>query len=201
MPAGGEQIRRPMAAVPITLAPARPEASSIPHTMPRRRGSIPPPPGSLRTRFQGWYGRLAIGPADHGKRAAQRDEVDVMARRGCIRPGLAPPGHAAVHELRVAPQAVVRTYAQAFGHARTEDPSMRASALSSRAQEQLPALRLLLRSIPTERRPRPEYDVGGCAAARHPTRPEPGSTRRTSAPMSDSIIPANGAGARVRPVR
>ena len=54
------------------------------------------------------------------KRAGERDVVDVVPGRVSERAVLPPPGHAPVHEARVARQAVVGTEPEAFGHPRPE---------------------------------------------------------------------------------
>ena len=51
--------------------------------------------------------RSLAGPAEVGERAGERDVVDVVAGRRRVRAVLAPPGHAAEHQLRVACEAHV----------------------------------------------------------------------------------------------
>ena len=79
---------------------------------------MPPPPKSP-TRLSGGTGRLARA-ADRLERAGQRDVVDVVAGGVGVRAVLAPAGHAAVDEPRVAGEADVGAEAEALGHAGPE---------------------------------------------------------------------------------
>ena len=64
-------------------------------------------------------GRLA-DTTEVRERAGERDVVDVVAGRLRERTVLAPPGHAPVHQLRVAGEAHVGTEPEPFGHAGPE---------------------------------------------------------------------------------
>ncbi|MNZ81137.1 hypothetical protein D3C78_997940 [compost metagenome] len=65
-------------------------------------------------------GGRAVGVAHGVDHAGQRDVVEVMAGGRRQRTALAPAGHAAVDQLRIARQAHVRTEAETFHHAGAE---------------------------------------------------------------------------------
>ena len=66
--------------------------------------------------------RRLAGPADRLERAGERDVVDVVAGPRRVRAVLAPAGHAAVDELRVAGEHRVGAEAEALHHARAGSP-------------------------------------------------------------------------------
>src|SRR5205823_6411463 len=110
--------------------------------------------------------RLAAGAAEVRERAREGDVVDVVARG--LREGavLAPPGHSAVDELRVAGQAHVRTEAQALGHAGPETLDERVGFLYE-SQYRFDAVRVF--EIDADRAPpaRHRVDVLSREVARH----------------------------------
>ena len=69
------------------------------------------------------------GPTEVRERAGERDVVDVVAGRVRERPVLAPAGHAAVHEPRVAGEARVGADAEPLGHAGPEALDQRVGLL------------------------------------------------------------------------
>jgi len=85
--------------------------------------------------------RLVLG-ADRVQRAGERDVVDVVAGGLGEWPLLAPAGHAAVDQLRVALEADVGADAEALGDAGTERLG-HAMGLLDQAQHDLDAFRLL----------------------------------------------------------
>ena len=94
--------------------------------------------------------RLATLPTEVRERAGERDVVDVVARGLRHRTVLAPPGHAAVHELRVAREAVVGTEAEPLGHARAVALDQRVGLLDE-PQHRFDTFRLL--QVDTDRPP------------------------------------------------
>ena len=94
--------------------------------MPNAR-NIPPPPKSP-TRLIGGVGLLPVA-TEVRERAGERDVVDVVAGRVRERPVLAPAGHAAVHEPRVAGEADVGPEAEALGDAGPEALDQRVGRL------------------------------------------------------------------------
>ena len=98
--------------------------------------NMPPPPKSP-TRLIGGVGLLA-GATEVRERAGERDVVDVVAGGLRHRTVLAPAGHAAVDELRVAGETHVGAETEPLGHARAvaleraRRPARRAAARARR---------------------------------------------------------------------
>ena len=86
--------------------------------------------------------RLAARAAEVRERTGERDVVDVVAGGLRHRTVLAPAGHAAVDELRVAGEADVGTEAEALGHARPVALDQRVGLLDQ-PQHQLDAFGVL----------------------------------------------------------
>ena len=135
-------------------------------------------------------GRLPGAP-EVRERAGERDVVDVVTGGLRERTVLAPPGHAPVHEPRVAREAHVGPEPESLGDAGPVPLDERVGPLHQ-PQHGLDAVGVLevdgdvAATAPRRRRTR----SAGSSARRASTR----STRTTSAPMSDSNIPANGPG-------
>ena len=169
--------------------PSAARASSA-QAMPKP-SSMPPPPKSP-TRLSGGTGACALA-AERVQHAGERDVVDVVAGARGERPVLAPAGHAAVDQPRVARRG--RHPARGRGAPSRRGESLRSarrpSPISSSAAA---AASFAFRSSVTERLPRiitsiqrSRFRPRSVAAGR--------STSSTSAPMSASSMPANGAGA------
>ncbi len=86
--------------------------------------------------------RLAAGAPEVGERARERDVVDVVTRGLRHRALLPPPGHAPVHELRVAGEAVVGPKSHAFGDPGPEALEQRVGVLD-KAQDRFHAVGVL----------------------------------------------------------
>ncbi len=95
------------------------------------------------------------------QRAGERDVVDVVAGGLRERPVLAPAGHAAVDEPRVAREADVGAEPEPLHHAGPEALDQRVGLLDQRSAAATPSA--CLRSSATERRPRSARRSGGVA--------------------------------------
>lgn len=102
------------------------------------------------------------------------------------RPSLAPARHAAIDQPEISPCAIYRPQAQALHDTRAEALDEAVRRLDQ-TQHRLDSRRLL--EVEDDRVPAAIENVEPAAAARASTR----SMRRTSAPMSASIIAAKGA--------
>ena len=102
-------------------------------------------------------GRLAA-TADGVERAGEGDVVDVVAGGLGVGAVLAPAGHAAVDELGVAGQAVIRADAEALGHAGAEALDEHVGLLDH-GEHRLDALRAL--EVDADRAAAAVQDVGG----------------------------------------
>ena len=125
-------------------------ASSTAHTTPK--ASIMAPPPKSPTRFSGGAGGVA-GAAHRVQHAGQRDVVEVVAGRLRQRAVLAPAGHAAVHQPRVARVAGVRAEAEPLHHAGAEAFEQHVGLLRP-APAPLRCAAGCFRSSASERRPR-----------------------------------------------
>ena len=151
--------------------------------------NMPPPPKSP-TRLIGGVG-FAARATEVRERAGERDVVDVVAGGLRHRTVLAPAGHAAVDELRVAGEARVGAEAEPLGDAGPEALDQRVGLLDER-EHRLDAVGLL--QVDADRAPAAVQDLEVRLVDGSPPTDPARSTRTTSAPMSDSIIAANGPG-------
>ena len=141
--------RRPSRRRPPGRWPER-RASSSAQTMPKRQQHAAA--AEVADQVERRHRRLA-GAADRVQRAGQRDVVDVVAGARRQRAVLAPAGHAAVDEPRVAREQHVRARGRAAPSRRGGSPrSARRRCAASRARAATPSG--VLRSSVTERRPR-----------------------------------------------
>ena len=81
-------------------------------------------------------------PADVVQGAGQRDVVDVVTSSGGVRTLLAPAGHPAVDQSRVAGQTVLRPDPESLGHAGAEPLQHRVGSVHKRQHRLEPASRL-----------------------------------------------------------
>ena len=153
--------------------------------------SEPPPPKSA-SRLIGGTGASTFG-TEVPQHARDRQVVDVVADVARERAVLAPTGHARVHEPRVAGPARVGPDAEALGDAGPESFEQHVGAFAQ-PQHHLGAA-ACFRSTPTLRRPRSITEYGDTIPARDASSPVATSvarsTRSTSAPRSESSMPAN----------
>ena len=129
-------------------------------------------------------------PRDRAERAGERDVVDVVAGHRGHRALLPVAGHPPVDELRVALRDVLGPEPEPLHHPRAKALDQR---VGRRAEPQ--------REVPAGRRlqiaRRPRAGRGACSSrspSRARPRPPPARAGSTSAPMSASIIAANGPG-------
>ena len=140
-----------------------------------------------------WNRRPARLP-DVVEHTGERDVVEVVTDVAGQRAVLSPARHPAVHEARVVGEQRVGSDAEPFGDARSKALHEHVGPLAE-AQHHIGGAGSL-RSIPAERRPRSRIE---CSVT-GPWRPTPVSTcalrssRSTSAPRSESSIPANWSG-------
>ena len=100
--------------------------------------------------------RRLARPADGVQDARDRDVIDIVTRARRQRPGLAPAGHAAIHELRIAREHGVWPQAQALHDAGPEPFDQRIGFFGERESRVDPALRL---EIKRNRAPAAQHDV------------------------------------------
>ena len=135
--------------------------------------------------------RALAGPSDRLERTGQRDVVDVVSGGLGHRALLAPTGHPAEDEPRVAGQTVVRPETEPLGHPGSESLHEPVGRLHQSEDERHPVGVLEI----DRHRPASRFIRSTCGSWRggYVARSKR-SIRTMSAPASASIIPANGAG-------